>query len=141
MNKKIIFIGSILVLLALCGCIFSSGCVTHQNNNYVLQNYYKTTDYVEPGYDNSEISVSFDKLTEKGVLIILMDDVNLTILFDYALTSVGTYVGVPYGAGSYFDGEYTDEFGNLQNFTFTIRDNNTLTAKYKNELVILHTPY
>ena len=138
MNKKIIFIGSILVLLALCGCIFSSGCVTHENNNYVLQNYYKTTDYVEPGYDNSEISVSFDKLTEKGVLIILMDDVNLTILFDYALTSVGKYVAVPYGA--YFDGEYGEELGNLQNLSFNIRSNNTIRAHYKNEGVTLHTP-
>ena len=135
MNKKIIFIGSILVLLALFGCIFSSGCVTHQNDNYVLQNYYKTTDYVEPGYDNSEISVSFDKLTEKGVLIILMDDVNLTILFDYALNAQGAYVGTPYKA--ILNDDSCDSLGKLETYTFTIRDNNTLTAKYKQNRITL----
>ncbi|MDD2274624.1 MAG: hypothetical protein PHV29_03795 [Candidatus Pacebacteria bacterium] len=135
MNKKIIFIGSILVLLALFGCIFSSGCVTHQNNNYVLQNYYKTTDYVEPGYDNSEISVSFDKLTEKGVLIILMDDVNLTILFDYELNAQGAYFGIPHKA--ILNDNPCDSLGKLGTYTFTIRDNNTLTAKYKQNWITL----
>lgn len=134
MNKKIIFIGSILVLLALFGCIFSSGCVTHQNNNYVLQEEYRLY-----GYDNPVISVHFDTSSQKGYQIIILDGVNCTILFDYKLTSVGKYVAVPYGA--YVDGEYSEELGNLQNFSFDIQSNNTIRAHYKNEGVTLHTPY
>ncbi len=134
MNKKLIFIGSILVLLALCGCIFSSGCVTHQNNNYVLQEEYRLY-----GYDNPVISLHFDTSSQKGHLISILDGINLTILFDYELTSVGKYVGVPYGF--YVDGEYSEELGNSQNLSFDIRSNNTIHAHYKKEWVILHTPY
>ena len=134
MNKKIIFIGSILVLLALCGCIFSSGCVTQENNNYVLQEEYRLY-----GYDNPVISVHFDTSSQKGYQIIILDGVNCTILFDYELTSVGNYIGVPYGA--YVNGEYSEHLGNLQNFSFSIQSNNTIRAHYKNEGVTLHTPY
>ena len=134
MNKKIIFIGSILVLLALCGCIFSSGCVTQENNNYVLQEEYRLY-----GYTNPVISLHFDTSSQKGYQIIILDGVNGTILFNYHRTSVGKYIGVPYGA--YVNGEYSEALGNLQNFTFAIQSNDTIRAKYKNERVTLHTPY
>ena len=134
MNKKIIFIGSILVLIALCGCIFSSGCVLMPDPNLELQEEYRLY-----GYDNPIISVYFDTDSQNGYQIIILDGVNCTILFNYQLTSVGKYVGVPYGF--YVDGEYSEALGNLQNFTFILASNDTIRAQYKKELITLHTPY
>lgn len=134
MNKKIIFIGSILVLLALCGCIFSSGCVLMPDPNFELQEEYRLY-----GYDDLVISVHFDTSSQKGYQIMILDGVNCTVLFDYYRTTFGDYVGVPYGL--YVDGEYSEALGNLQNYTFSIQTNNIIRAQYKKEVVTLHTPY
>jgi len=132
-NPKLIFLGTLLLVITFA-FIFASGCVTQENNNYVLQEEYRLY-----GYDNPVISLHFDTSSQKGYQIGILDGVNLTILFDYELTSVGNYVGVPYGF--YVDGEYSEALGNLQNITFNIQSNNTIRAHYKNEGVTLHTPY
>ena len=133
LNPKLIFLGSLLILISVA-FIFASGCVTQENNNYILQEEYRLY-----GYDNPVIYLHFDKSTQKGYQIGISDGINLTILFDYELTSVGNYVGVPYGF--YVNGEYSEALGNLQNITFAIQSDDTIRAKYKNERVTLHTPY
>lgn len=131
LNPKLIFLGTVLVLISIIAC---AGCITTTNEqlitNYQLQPHYAMITGLD-GYESFD--VTFD-LTNDNLTVILGDDERVyTLLSHYE--RVNNYIG-----GNIYDYYIDDVFYNTEDpltYEIEILENSRIKFKLEDDYVIL----
>ena len=131
LNPKLIFLGTVLVLISIIGC---AGCITTTNDqlitNYQLQPHYAMITGLD-GYESFD--VTFD-LNNDNLTVILGDDERVyTLLSNYE--RVNNYI-----SGNIYDYYIDDVFYNTEDpltYEIEILENSRIKFKLEDDYVIL----